>query len=273
VEPLAADVFKALADPSRRHLLDRLNARNGQTLRELSDGLDMARQSVSKHLAVLEAANLVTTVRRGREKLHYLNAAPINEIAERWINRYDQGRVRALSDLKRALEETPMEGPQFVYTTYIRTTPEHLWQALTDPAFTRRWWQTTFDTDWSVGSPMTWDNNGVVIADPEQVVLESDPYRRLAYTWHTFTPELNERAQFGDELFAQLSSERRSRVAFDIEPVGDMVKLTVVHDDFEPGSVAATMVRNGWPVFLSSLKTLLETGEPLASTRPDRRTN
>jgi len=264
------DVFKALADPSRRHLLDRLNARNGQNLRELSEGLDMARQSVSKHLAILEAANLVTIIRQGREKLHYLNAAPINEIAERWINRYDQERVRVLSDLKRALEETPMERPQFVYTTYIRTTPERLWQALTEPSFTRRWWQTTFETDWEVGSPMTWDNNGIIIADPEQVVLESDPPRRLACTWHTFTPELNERIQLKDEVFTKLASERRSRVAFDIEPLGEMVKLTVVHDDFQPGSTAATMVRNGWPVFLSSLKTLLETGEPLASTRSDR---
>jgi DNA-binding transcriptional ArsR family regulator len=262
------DVFKALADPSRRHLLDRLNARNGQSLRELSEGLDMARQSVSKHLAILEGANLVTTIRQGREKLHYLNAAPINEIAERWIKRYDQARVRALADLKRALEETPMEKPQFVYTTYIRTTPERLWQALTEPSFTRRWWQTSFETDWTVGSAMTWNNNGIIIADPEQVVLQSDPFRRLAYTWHTFTPELKER--LGDELFAKLSKERRSRVAFDIEPVGEMVKLTVVHDDFEPGSTAATMVRNGWPILLSSLKTLLETGEPLASTRPDR---
>src|SRR5919199_4318459 len=81
-------VFRALADPSRRQLLDRLNGRNGQTLRELCAGLAMARQSVSKHLAVLEAAGLITTVRRGREKLHYLNAAPINEISERWIDRY-----------------------------------------------------------------------------------------------------------------------------------------------------------------------------------------
>ena len=225
----------------------------------------MTRQSVSKHLAILEAANLVTTVRHGREKLHYLNAAPINEIAERWINRYDRERVRALSDLKRALEETPMEKPQFVYTTYIRTAPERLWQALTEPSFTRRWWQTTFETDWHAGSPMVWDNNGIIIADPEQIVLESDPFRRLAYTWHTFTPEMRER--LGDEMYAKLSSERRSRVSFDIEPVGDMVKLTVVHDDFDPGSTAATMVRKGWPIFLSSLKTLLETGEALASTR------
>src|SRR5215218_4670700 len=118
------DVFRALADPSRRRLLDRLNGRSGQTLRELCAGLDMARQSVSKHLAVLEAANLVTTVRRGREKHHYLNAAPITEIGERWITRYERDRVHALTDLKRALEDTGVDRPSFVYTSYIRTTPE-----------------------------------------------------------------------------------------------------------------------------------------------------
>src|ERR1700753_3109186 len=133
--PSLDDAFKALADPSRRRLLDRLNERNGQTLRELCSGLEMARQSVSKHLAVLEAANLITTVRRGREKYHHLNAAPINEIAERWITRYEQNRVMALADLKRALEDTPVDNPTFVYTTYIRTTPERLWQALTKQDF------------------------------------------------------------------------------------------------------------------------------------------
>src|SRR3954452_23923682 len=111
------EVFRALADPSRRRLLDMLNARNGQTLRELCSELDMARQSVSKHLAILESAALVTTVRRGREKLHYLNAAPINDIGERWITHYERGRVEALADLKRALEDEPMDRPSFVYTT------------------------------------------------------------------------------------------------------------------------------------------------------------
>src|SRR5215470_17735792 len=112
------EVFKALADTSRRRLLDSLNVRNGQTLRELCVDMHMARQSVSKHLAVLEAANLVTTVWRGREKLHYLNAAPINDISERWINRYEQQRVHALAELKRALEDPTMDTPSFVYTTY-----------------------------------------------------------------------------------------------------------------------------------------------------------
>ena len=132
------DVFRALADASRRRLLDSLRTRNGQSLRELCAGLDMARQSVSKHLGVLEAANLVTVRWRGREKLHYLNAAPISDIAERWISRYDQPRVQALADLKKALEDSPMSKPEFVYTTYISTTPERLWQALTDPAFTKQ---------------------------------------------------------------------------------------------------------------------------------------
>src|SRR3954468_22721078 len=122
------DVFRALADRSRRQLLDSLNRRNGQTLRELCSGLEMARQSVSKHLAILEAAGLVTSVRRGREKFHYLNAAPINEIGDRWITHYERGRVEALADLKRVLEEdAPMDKPSFVYTTYIQTTPERLW--------------------------------------------------------------------------------------------------------------------------------------------------
>src|SRR3954465_6830459 len=149
------EAFRALADPSRRELLDSLNGRNGQTLRELCAGLDMTRQSVSKHLAVLEAANLVTSIRRGREKLHYLNAAPIAEIGDRWITRYERERVNALADLKRALEEDPVENPSFVYTTYIQTTPERLWQALTEPEFTDRYWSLTFQTDWKPGSPMT----------------------------------------------------------------------------------------------------------------------
>jgi uncharacterized protein YndB with AHSA1/START domain len=214
---------------------------------------------VSKHLAVLEAADLVTTVRRGREKLHYLNAAPINAISERWINQYDQARVNALSDLKRALEDTAMQKPSFVYTTYINTTPEQLWRALTDPAFTERYWGTTLESDWNVGSTITWHHHGITIADPEQVVLEAEPYRRLSYAWHTFTPEWAEVHGFDDEVLAKVAAERRSRVTFDIEPGGDQVKLTVVHDNFEPGSTVAELVSEGWPRLLSDLKTLLET--------------
>jgi uncharacterized protein YndB with AHSA1/START domain/DNA-binding transcriptional ArsR family regulator len=263
-------VFRALADPSRRRLLDNLNARNGQTLRELCAGLDMARQSVSKHLAVLEAANLVTTVRRGREKLHYLNAAPINEIGERWITRYERGRVEALADLKRALEDGgTVENPAFVYTTYIRTTPERLWQALTEPAFTRRYWfGVTFESDWSPGSAMAWNHGGGTRTDdPEQVVLEAEPYRRLSFTWHTMTPALATELELGDDLGDRIAAEPRSRATFELEPVGELVKLTVVHDRFGPDSVMAQMVSRGWPRVLSGLKTLLETGEALPDDR------
>ncbi|GAB3429615.1 ArsR/SmtB family transcription factor [Actinophytocola sediminis] len=258
------EVFKALADPSRRRLLDNMNARNGQTLRELCADLDMARQSVSKHLAVLEAANLVTTVWRGREKWHYLNAEPINAIAQRWIGQYDRERVRALADLKTALESAPMDHPaEFVYTTYINTTPERLWQALTEPAFTSQYWGTTFQTDWQPGSVMTWEQNGWRGTDASQVVLEADPYRRLSYTWHAITPDFARTFEVPDEVFATVSAERRTKVTFDLEQRGPLVKLTVVHDDFEPGSILYEGLSQGWTEILASLKTLLETGHPL----------
>ena len=257
------DVFKALADTSRRRLLDRLNERNGQTLRELCSGLAMARQSVSKHLAVLEAANLVSTRRHGREKLHFLNPVPINAIADRWMTQYDRARAGALADLKHALEQQPMD-TSFVYTTYIRATPERLWAALTDPAFTKRYWGVSLVSDWRTGSTITWELENVTITDDEQVVLASEPPRRLSYTWHSITPEFI--AAYGDdqEFMAKASKERRSKVTFNIDPVGDLVKLTVIHDDFDPGSVVLAGVSEGWPSIIASLKTMLETGEPLA---------
>jgi uncharacterized protein YndB with AHSA1/START domain/DNA-binding transcriptional ArsR family regulator len=275
-------VFKALADPSRRELLDRLNRRNGQSLRELCDGLDMARQSVTKHLAVLEAAGVVTTTRRGREKLHFLNAAPINDIAERWIDRYDRERARALADLKRALESTSSireggapsesEPTRFVYTTYIKTTPERLWQALTDPGFTRRYWGAGLHSDWQVGSPILWQEGpDDEPRDLGQVVLEAERYRRLSYTWAA--PQRHHAELFGwsDERLAELQREPRSRVRFEFEPAGDAVKLTVTHAGFAPGSALLQAVSGqteqtgGWPELLSNLKTLLETGHTMQS--------
>jgi DNA-binding transcriptional ArsR family regulator/uncharacterized protein YndB with AHSA1/START domain len=260
------EVFRALADPSRRRLLDSLDRRNGQKLSELCAGLDMTRQSVSKHLAILADANLVTTVRSGREKLHYLNAAPISDIADRWISRYDQQRVEALSDLRKALEGTEMSKPEFVYTSYIRTTPELLWRGLTEPAFTRRYWGLAWESDWKAGSPVTLrlDKGGVLIADPAQVVLESEPYRRLSYAWHTFTPEWAAAYDIDADYLAKVASEPRSKVTFEIEPLGAYVRLTVVHDGFEPGSAVLTGIADGWPLLMSSLKTLLETGDILS---------
>ncbi|HZN83472.1 MAG TPA: metalloregulator ArsR/SmtB family transcription factor [Mycobacterium sp.] len=252
------EVFRALADPSRRLLLDSLNARNGQNLQELCAGLSMARQSVSKHLAVLEAANLVTTVWRGREKLHYLNAEPINAIADRWINQYHRARVETLADLKTALETESMSSAEFVYTTFIRTTPERLWQAITDPAFSRRYMGHALVSDFTKGSTYVWEQDGLLIAHPDQVILESDPYRRLAFTFHTFVPELTA-AGLDEETIARAAAEKRSKVSFDIEPVDDdQVKLTVIHGDFGPDSTVRGLISGGWPWKIANLKTALE---------------
>ena len=253
------EVFKALADPSRRLLLDSLNTRNGQSLRDLCAELSMARQSVSKHLAVLEDANLITTVWRGREKLHYLNAEPINAIADRWINQYDRARVQTLADLKTALETKPMSSSaEFVYTTYIRTTPERLWQAITDPAFSRKYMGHGMVSDFEKGSSYVWSDRDLEIEHPEQVILESDPYRRLAFTFHTFVPELTTLG-LDEEIIAKAASERRSKVSFEIEPVDDdQVKLTVVHDDFPPESTVRELISGGWPWKLANLKSGLE---------------
>ncbi|MFF0267847.1 ArsR/SmtB family transcription factor [Kribbella sp. NPDC004536] len=250
------EVFRALADPSRRRLLDLLNARNGQTLRELCAELDMARQSVSKHLAVLESANLITTVWRGREKLHHLNAEPINAIADRWIHQYERRRVQLFADLKTALEEPVND---FVYTTYIRTTPERLWQALTDPAFTKEYWGLYHETDWAAGSAMVWHQGDVAIAGPGQVVVEHTPYTRLSYAWHHITPEFAKEVGFDEQTYERASTEPLSTATFELEPVEDQVKLTVIHSGFEPGSTIRTMIQDGWPRLLADLKSLVET--------------
>ncbi|ORB29463.1 ArsR/SmtB family transcription factor [Mycolicibacterium parafortuitum] len=253
------EVFRALADPSRRRLLDSLNARNGQSLRELCAGLDMARQSVSKHLKVLEDANLISTVWQGREKLHYLNAEPINAIADRWINHYDRLRAQTLADLKTALERNSMaHNNDFVYTTYIRTTPELLWQAVTDPAFSERYMGHGLVTDWKVGSTFQWRDGDLNIAGPEQVVLECDPYRRLAFTFHTFTKDLTA-VGLSEEIIERAAAEPRSTVTFDMEPVDDgRVKLTVTHTGFPEESTVRQLVSGGWPSKLSDLKSHLE---------------
>jgi uncharacterized protein YndB with AHSA1/START domain len=160
----------------------------------------------------------------------------------------------------------------FAYTNYIKATPDQIWQALTEPAFTKRYWRhpaaggKTFPSDWKKGS--TWDlvheDVGLVVSDPEQVILESDPYRRLAYTWHTFTPEWAAQVGMDDDTAARWRAEPRSQVAFDIEDVGHRVtKLTLTHDGFLSGSAVLAAISEGWPAVLSSLKTLLETGSTL----------
>jgi uncharacterized protein YndB with AHSA1/START domain len=164
------------------------------------------------------------------------------------------------------------EQTAFVYTIYIQAGPERIWQGLTDPALMVRYWRhqkagpKTFRSDWKKGSTyvMTHDEVGLVVSGDEQVILESDCPRRLAYTWHTITPEWADAVGMDEATAAAWRAEPRSKVAFDIEDVGHgTAKLTVTHDGFEPGSTVLPAISEGWPAVLSSLKTLLETGSSL----------
>lgn len=242
-------VFKALADPTRRLLLDRLHERNGQTLGELCEQLAMTRQATTQHLQVLESADLVSTVRRGREKLHYLNAVPLHEIGERWIDKFERPRLRALRNLKRRAENTMSDRPSFVYVTYIEATPEQVWTALTDPQTTADYWGHSNVSDWQPGS--RWAHvrtDGSGVEDVVGIVVESSPPTRMVTTWAPPDDPDN--------------PAKTSRVTFDLAPHGGIVRLTVTHTDLAtPEDVAA--VTHGWPAVLSNLKSFIETGTPL----------
>ncbi len=240
-------VFKALADPTRRSLLDELFHRDGQTLGELEDRFAMTRFGVMKHLKQLEEAGLVVTKRRGREKLHYLNPVPIRLVHDRWVSKYAEPWAAGLSDLKHRLEND-MEK---VFEIYIRTTPERLWEAITDPEIRAKYnFGAGVHSEWRPGSrlEMSSPQAGAPLGDGE--VLEVEPPRRLV---HTMT------ALWGDDVKA----EGTSRVSWDIEPVGDSCRLTVTHDQLREG--ANDQLYGGWPMILSGLKTWLETGELLTT--------
>ncbi|MFE9674257.1 ArsR/SmtB family transcription factor [Streptomyces sp. NPDC006259] len=249
-------VFKALADDTRRRLLDRLHERAGQTLGQLCEHIDMTRQSVTQHLAVLEAAHLVATVRRGREKLHYLNPVPLHDIQERWIDKFERPRLRVLTEVKRRAEEAAagraMAGnPAFVYVTYIAGTPERVWDALTDADLTAAYWGHANVSDWRPGS--RWEHvrtDGSGTADVVGTVVASERPTRLVTTW----------AAPDDES----RPERHSRVTFEIRshPGADTVRLTVTHENLADEGEFAD-ISQAWPAVLSGLKSLLETGRAL----------
>ncbi|MBO0868461.1 MAG: SRPBCC domain-containing protein [Micromonosporaceae bacterium] len=242
-------LFKALADPTRRALLDRLRERNGQTLGELCGPLAMARQSATQHLGVLEAASLITTVRRGREKLHYLNPVPLWEMQERWIERFEHPRLRALSAVKHRAEEKAMaDRPSYVYVTYIESTAERVWEALTDAELTGAYWGHSNVSDWRVGSP--WEHrrvDGSGIADVAGTVLESVPPRRLVMTF---------------DAPGATPPQGPSKVTFEIEPHHEIVRLTVTHQNLAD-QAALEAISYGWPAVCANLKSLLETGHVL----------
>lgn len=242
-------VFKALADPTRRALLDRLRQRDGQTLGELCADLGMARQSATQHLDVLQAANLVTTVRRGRQRLHYLNPVPLWGVQERWIDHFARPRLGTLRAIKRQAEENTMtEQPTYVYVTYIESSPERVWEALTSADLTAEFWGHSNVSDWEVGS--AWEHrrtDGSQIADVVGTVLESTPPRRLAVTF---------------EAPGGSPPAGPSRVTFDIEAYHDIVRLTVTHENL-PDRDALEAISAGWPAMCANLKSLLETGHVL----------
>jgi uncharacterized protein YndB with AHSA1/START domain/DNA-binding transcriptional ArsR family regulator len=245
-------VFRALADPTRRALLDRLREHNGQTLSELCGPLDMARQSATQHLGVLEAANLISTVRRGREKLHYLNPVPLWDIERRWIEKFERTRLASLAAIKDQAEhqEDAMAGdrPSYVYVTYIESSPERVWQALTDADLTGEYWGHSNVSDWQAGS--AWEHrrvDGSGIADVVGTVIESVPPQRLVLTF---------------DAPGEPPAGGPSRVTFDIEPYREIIRLTVTHENLADDA-ALKAISAGWPAVFANLKSLLETGHVL----------
>src|SRR5256885_7221143 len=224
-------VFKALADPTRRGLLDELFERDGQTLSALERRLPMTRFGVMKHLRVLEEANLVTTKRRGREKLHYLNPVPIRLVHDRWVSKYAEPWAATLTGLKRRLEDT-MEK---VFEIYIKTTPERLWEAITDPELRAKYsFGVATTSEWTQGSSYSSGVPGVIdIAEGENV--EVDPPNRLV---QTFT------ALWSDEVKAV----GPSRITWEIRKVANSCQLTVIHDQLP--IEASGELYGGWPMIL-----------------------
>ncbi|WP_233498713.1 metalloregulator ArsR/SmtB family transcription factor [Blastococcus sp. TF02A-26] len=250
-------VFRALADPTRRLLLDRLRARNGQTLGELCAELSMARQSATQHLDLLRDAGLVVVVRRGRERLHFLDPGPIHAIEQRWISAFDRPRLHAIDAITQRAEEYAMSErtvdeatvPTYVYVTYIRATAEQVWHALTDADLTASYWGHANVSDWQPGS--VWEHrrtDGSGVVDAGGRVLEVDPPRRLVVT-------------FGEP---DEDPATASRATFLVEPHEGIVRLTVTHERLADAR-ALSDVSQGWPAVFANLKSLLETGQVLPS--------
>jgi uncharacterized protein YndB with AHSA1/START domain len=240
-------VFKALADPTRRELLDVLLVDDGQTLSALVERFDMTRPAVAKHLGILEDAGLVVVQRRCREKRHFLNPVPVRQVHDRWVTKYTQEWAAGLVGLKTELERT-MEK---VFEIYVRATPEQVWEAITDPEIRARYnFGARIDSDWTPGSRYEMSSPKADGLLGEGEILEVDAPRRLVQSM---------RALWGEDVAA----EGTSRVTWEIEPIEDSCRVTVTHDQLRDG--ANDQLYGGWPMILSGLKTWLETGEELTT--------
>ena len=251
-------MFKALADPSRRRILDIAKARPGITVSELADMFEFSRYAVMKHLRVLENAGLIVPRRVGRKKELHLNAIPIQTIYDRWTSQYSALWASSLTALKYRLEkEETMSSPspKQVYVVYIRTSADRLWRAIVDPELTLQYFHdTAVQSEFRKGSSIDYMKTG---EDGERrsavtgKIVEAEPNRRLV---HSFAfPSVD---------------EPPSTVTYDIEEMGDVVKLTLTHE-FDSQNETFKGTSEGWPSILSGLKTLLETGEPLPKPNPN----
>ena len=245
-------IFNALADNSRRYLLDLLNEKNGQSLSELCLRLEMSRQAVSKHLLILENADLVVPIWRGREKIHYINPVPLRLISLRWINKFDEIRIEGLMELKENLEKTKediMKG--FMYQIVISTSAEKVWEALIKPEFTKQYWfGRSVVSEWRVGSSVS----VITPEGKEEVrgeVIEFQPTKRLSYTWQAVQEKTEENTE-----------EKVTTVVFEIQEMGPLTKLTILQD-INAEDAKFQKAAAGWTFILCGIKTLLETGEPL----------
>ncbi|MBX3169359.1 MAG: SRPBCC domain-containing protein [Candidatus Eremiobacteraeota bacterium] len=239
------EVFQALADPTRRSLLDELYRKDGQTLSALETRLPMTRFGVMKHLRILEKAGLVITQKRGREKLHFLNEVPIRLVHDRWVSKFAEPWAATLSHLKQVLEAT-MEK---IFEIYIKTTPERLWQAITDPEMRAQYtFGLNVQSDWKTGSSYQGNSPGGLVMSGQN--LEVDPPRKLVQSFN---------AQWSEDVKA----EGTSQVTWEIEPIQDSCLLRVTHSQLREGG--NNQIYGGWPMILSGLKTLLETGEHLTT--------
>ncbi len=256
-------VFKALGDESRRKLLDLLFLKEGRPISEIEEHRPMTRLGVMKHLRILKAAGLVTTRKSGRETLHYLNAVPIQMVYDRWVSKYSKGWARTLTELKYDLEENNLEAKKMaeartaettrqVFEVYIKTSQEKLWQAITDGDFTQKYYfGTSIKSDLKAGSDfnyMTPDGQPMVGGK----VVESDPPRKLVTTFNP-TWALADNPGFPE-----------TKLTYEIEPMGNSCKLTLIHEGLPADHAMTHGIFGGWNQILSGLKTLLETGEPLA---------
>lgn len=246
-------IFRALNDAHRRKVLDLLQERDGQSSSEIEAQFqDITRFGVMKHLKMLEEASLITTRKEGRFKYHYLNAAPLQEISDRWISRFASPWVRSMADVKNQLEkENPMNiKPKHVYVSVIKTTPQKLWAALTDGKITPAYYYGgTFEGDIKAGCAYRYiaPDGGNFVSGK---IIEVNAPSKLVAT-------------FKGEWIPGMENDAESRVTYEIQQQGDCCRLTLTHDEFEGETATYQNAGGGWPGIISGLKTLLETGQPL----------